>query len=1076
MMAETRNSASKDAAAQALLQRLAVLGNFEPLEMLSSIKTDEERLDMLDVIGAGCIEVVEGDQVLWRLKDDVRRRVLSGLKTRRSFDNLRKTTRPRADDAFGRALQAALAGEAAGETAGDALYIAQNFATYAPFASRSAGKTLLSVRQDIVAEQQKKREDGVLPGPLFGRRAEMDLIMRFLRTGALPKREDTDAPAGFERFEGGRRRVPRLLVTGVGGIGKSALMAAVLREARESTHEMPVLIELDFDLPNLQRIDTLEVGRAITRRLGALVPALAQRLAACRNVGAQESGGGRLQRDEVLKAESQFLFLLHKALPRRNPGKRGFVLVLDTFEEVLAQGQQVVTDLLNWLDALAGEGGLTPLKILIVGRSAPEQMQDANGPLFSGSLELGNLEQAAAVDLLQYAAPDRFFEGARGEAAASCFGGHPLVLTMLARMERAEIDPLIEEAHNSPRLPPEFAQRFLYSRVLGRIRDRDVAQLAHPGLALRRVTPSLIRHVLAGPCGFETMDEDRAEALFARLAGSTWIVERTLNPRVVLHRRDLRNLMLPAMMNPKPDDAEGQRLKTLALGIHQAAYAWYAEQRDEYADAGEQLVEMFYHGALANEGFLPDMKILHAVAARFTLDDIAMFPGHLRTAIKSVKGQHGAISNAEIQALPSAYDEVVRSARESFDLSSNQTESLLSLNNIPPSSGEISGEKIFGAFPPLLPGGTGNDALPQLGRVVDYPDAPDISFSIPEMPQILPPAALSPATTLEEAERRHGKVINALWLEARYDKICAIGEEAYRFLWEQKKIQDREERNDDKIVKMGVWKYILSLFVTKKFPEYMSKSGAFIEWKIFCRDINKEPVYNNYAYIRLLGVIFSDLFKSNYYIIYNYDIDIINVANNYTNRTGIFLNLAMKNNYFAPRTAAPGVFRVFAWKKNNQLEAVNFSTFKALTSWTSTENKREVRFSRISKNSMRSTNLRSGLGCRLYDLDAPATLILSPLANNPQAMAAMAAVGRGLSFWPPKAEAEAEKAAKTVGGTRFLATLIDIADHAQLLPALFQAAMPFLEDPAPLRRLRKLYDALEENFNTGDLVVDETQF
>lgn len=115
------------------------------------------------------------------------------------------------------------------------------------------------------------------------------------------------------------------------------------------------------------------------------------------------------------------------------------------------------------------------------------------------------------------------------------------------------------------------------------------------------------------------------------------------------------------------------------------------------------------------------------------------------------------------------------------------------------------------------------------------------------------------------------------------------------------------------------------------------------------------------------------------------------------------------------------------------------------------------------------------LSCRLYDLDAPATLILSPLANNPQAMAAMANVGRGWSFWPPKAEAEAEKAANTVGGTRFLTTLIDIADHARLLPALFQAAMPFLEDPAPLQRLRKLYDALEENFNTGDLVVDVAQ-
>ncbi len=121
----------------------------------------------------------------------------------------------------------------------------------------------------------------------------------------------------------------------------------------------------------------------------------------------------------------------------------------------------------------------------------------------------------------------------------------------------------------------------LYTRVLKHIADDDVRKLAHPGLVLRRITQGLIRDVMAGPCGIEVPDDAAASRLFNKLRLEVVLVsERT--PGVLVHRPDLRSVMLQALQRAEP-----ARVKD----IHASAVTYY----ETHGTTAEERAEEIYH-------------------------------------------------------------------------------------------------------------------------------------------------------------------------------------------------------------------------------------------------------------------------------------------------------------------------------------------------------------------------------------------------------------------------------------------------------------------------------------------------
>ncbi|BCB83282.1 hypothetical protein Psuf_005950 [Phytohabitans suffuscus] len=168
-------------------------------------------------------------------------------------------------------------------------------------------------------------------------------------------------------------------------------------------------------------------------------------------------------------------------------------------------------------------------------------------------------------------------------------GGNPLTLRVAARyaghLDPAERDAFLAAGPEATRaLDDELRRAVLYDRFLAHIEDDRVRALAHPGLVLRRVTPALIRHVLAPLCGLDEIDDETAGELFELLADEVWLVTR--DGESLHHRSDVRRAMLRMMLDD-PSQAGTAR------AIHEAAVAWYGNRADLPPEAAR--VEALYH-------------------------------------------------------------------------------------------------------------------------------------------------------------------------------------------------------------------------------------------------------------------------------------------------------------------------------------------------------------------------------------------------------------------------------------------------------------------------------------------------
>jgi len=160
-------------------------------------------------------------------------------------------------------------------------------------------------------------------------------------------------------------------------------------------------------------------------------------------------------------------------------------------------------------------------------------------------------------------------EGLAHRLADLC-GGIPLSLKLAATLLAKDPDALRADGGSAfgttlMHASDEALQGQLYGRVLDHIADERVRRLAHPGLVLRRITPEVILEVLDGPCelGLTTMAE--AHALFDALRRETSLVTVDDTDEALVHRSDLRRVMLKLLGASEP--ALVERIRRAAIAI-----------------------------------------------------------------------------------------------------------------------------------------------------------------------------------------------------------------------------------------------------------------------------------------------------------------------------------------------------------------------------------------------------------------------------------------------------------------------------------------------------------------------------
>lgn len=420
------------------------------------------------------------------------------------------------------------------------------------------------------------------------------------------------------------RAPPTVVLHGVGGIGKSSLLAKLV-ERLQSRDARLLFAHIDLDRPGFgaapQGFITAEAGRQLGAQLGDadLVTALA---------AATAQSDSRLESIVIAVDEK----VQHLQLGDLNgAGARPVLFIIDTFEERQRFGPAAV-QAIGGLLAQLGDPNLGPISrllVVIAGRS-PVRPEELTIPARAFAIEeLDHEDRAELLRTLGNSATDA--------AEIADWMGNPLIIKLLSRLMQKQ------GGGNNVRLDaarrdPEVVQGLVYDRILYHIEDPDARELAYPGLVLREVSPDIIRKVMAPVCLKRTLAEAEAERLFEALKREAWLLEPGGNGRLI-HGGHIRRLMMRFLQ----DDVEraGQR-----RNLHQRARAYFAE-------AGNERERDYHFAMLGRQDELAECSPAEAsrIHANVGLDEEFLKPAVL--AILRAKAGL-PLSDEDIERLPAA--------------------------------------------------------------------------------------------------------------------------------------------------------------------------------------------------------------------------------------------------------------------------------------------------------------------------------------------------------------------------------------------------------------------------------------
>jgi hypothetical protein len=332
-----------------------------------------------------------------------------------------------------------------------------------------------------------------------------------------------------------------LMLTGVGGIGKSALVARFAEEMPQDT----LLLWLDFDRADLAPDDADSVIAAIADQAEAQVEGFVKPRPA---VGDWESGGSALG------------IALAPALRSLPPP----VLVLDSFEA--AQYAERYQELWPVLERLSE--WMPALRVIVTGRAPVPDL--VLGGRQAVHVHLNGLAEEDARAWLQEKGVTNPSTQARVLEVAN---GIPLIL--LLAVHYLEKGGSLSDVPDD--LPAAIVAGYLYDRILDRVQKGEFKPLASGALVLRRLSADMIEPVLGGLVTFPAGDPEEWVVELSREVG---LVEGC---DVLRLRPEVRAATLELLERDRPD---------LVRKIDERAAGWYASQA---SDQPEIAAELVYH-------------------------------------------------------------------------------------------------------------------------------------------------------------------------------------------------------------------------------------------------------------------------------------------------------------------------------------------------------------------------------------------------------------------------------------------------------------------------------------------------
>lgn len=570
-----------------IVERLAVLATFDPQRL--------DGPDAHDVVHLLCESLPSHEAIL---RERQRIDALVGMLQRGGHAELarvRRSVEPHTNSPLQRMLDAFVLGDspALEERDEDELLASLTVWQWVTEAVAHAGRTL---------------EAPIEPGKdaIESRLALLDVtraIRRLARSGCIGREAELARLHEYRRSRptsSDFQTEPAMVVHGIGGVGKSTLVARFamdLYEERDNP-DAGVWAYLDLDRPTLASCDAAAIMADINRQVAAQRPDERRKLVRSEEVMRRRNKGAGLEAFDSAwtyrDTASEFIAAM------RGMADGALVVVLDTYEQLERNKPDQAGELWDLFARMAAE--LPRFRLIVSGRAPAKAFVEASRP--DRQLHVVGLQDGAALDLLRHFVRLEAEKANRpvvqiaddvGRDVIALVGGIPLTVRLAARVLVEEGPDAIADAANHARtlhrVRSEFVSGFLYQRILNHVTARppvttnelpvttnDLRRLARASIALRRITAELVERVLI-PSLIPIPTASPAK-MFDELASEVAFIE---NDGGALRLRE--ELRAPALAAVRLDDPEVMRR------VHLRAAAFYAEARDDTAAK----LELAYH-------------------------------------------------------------------------------------------------------------------------------------------------------------------------------------------------------------------------------------------------------------------------------------------------------------------------------------------------------------------------------------------------------------------------------------------------------------------------------------------------